>query len=212
MAESDFLNAFPHKIKVQLYQSVTSFFIEYGFEPSEFLQYLVNLFLIAYPNQEELRQYNLEGTEVLSYNNYIGRPAAVKAYLVSLKLKENQLHFLLKAFHHALIEAEKEIQEFAYTKVFIESELEKLTAATHREKAIAHKYKVKVEIAEQLTREQMRESGGKNFELAFDSLNPKSKQFKGSATQAELKNVIELLISFPKAQEAAINDLQKLKQ
>jgi hypothetical protein len=75
---------------------------------------------------------------------------------------------------------------------------------THRDKAIAYNYKVAAKTAPTLTRKQKRDIGGKNYEVAFDTLfdTKKSKVYR-AATKKELIKAIKLLVDDPKAKKLA---------
>lgn len=79
---------------------------------------------------------------------------------------------------------------------------------THREYALAHEYKIKIDQEKTLSREDQRKHGGKRREKAFDSLNPKSINYK-QPTKQELQNVVILLDAFPEAISLVTKDLQE---
>jgi ribosomal protein L22 len=64
---------------------------------------------------------------------------------------------------------------------------------SHRIKAIAYNYKVNAKIAKTLSRKEMREIGGKNYEKATDTIqNAKGKNYK-VPSKLELEIVLNLL-------------------
>jgi hypothetical protein len=80
---------------------------------------------------------------------------------------------------------------------------------THRERALAHLFKVEVGAERRLSR---KEQTPKKFEQAFDSLNPRTKSVSNPyrpATLTELQHVIELLAGYPTAQAIAEKKLRE---
>jgi hypothetical protein len=115
-------------IKIKFYELFTEL-LKDEFEPTEFFELLLKLFLIAYPKQEDVFAYFQPEKFLLDYKNK-PRPAALKEYLFSLQLNEKQLHRLLYTFLIILTEAEKKDKEFVYSRIFIETELGKLKKKT----------------------------------------------------------------------------------
>jgi hypothetical protein len=81
---------------------------------------------------------------------------------------------------------------------------------SHREKALAHLLRVECREAQPIPRKEQKP---KKFELAFDSLNPKTKSKDSpyrEPTKKELESVISILQDSPKALKEAKARLQKL--
>lgn len=81
---------------------------------------------------------------------------------------------------------------------------------THRQKALLYDLKVQAKYEKPLTRIEMREIGGKNYEKAFDSINSNSKQYR-PIKKEEIESICIYLQDYPDVLKLAQDRLKQFE-